>query len=178
MNFVFTSDYNNEFAAYVKMLEKKVKEHEKSGGEFAYRKVMRDPIKGDGVLVEGQSNVIDIMFYKEGRIVKVYEPYRDVRMAAIDNLIEAYFAHTLKTPNSKQLDRLSDLIQREELRDPDPYKIQHNEYPVLSESQFDRRKESEVSLQWAEEVATDGRDYRVKTRDSNRKLREISGFYK
>jgi hypothetical protein len=176
LEFTFTKDYKNDFIKHVKALEEKVKEHEKTGEDFAYMEVQRYPRKGDGVLVEGERHVIDIMQYKEGAILKVYEPYREVRKAAIDRLLESYFAHSLKVPDSKQLDKLSDLMLREELRDPDPYKVQHNEYPILSERQMERRVVSEVSLQWAEEVAVDGVDYRAKTRDNNRKLKEISGL--
>jgi hypothetical protein len=177
MKFTFSNDYKNDFKKYVSELEKRVKEHEKTGGDLAYKIVDRIPQRGDGVLIEGTPDVIDILHYTSGRIVEVYEPYREKRKAVITELIEAYIESNGSVPDVYYLGKLTDLMLREELRDPDPYKVQHNEYPILSDRQFERRRENEVPLKWAEEVGTDGIDYRPKTRDNMRKMREVNGYY-
>ncbi len=118
--------------------------------------------------------------YVDELFTKVKEGHyadRDVRIALIDRLIESYFEVSGETPDGVQLDRLGTLILNEEYTDKDRMKVRNNENPVLSEDQLSRRRENEVSPKWGEEVGTDGRDYRPKVRDSNRKLREISGVY-
>lgn len=53
-------------------------------------------------------------------------------------------------------------------------KVRNTEYPFLSDDQMRRRENGEVSAILAEDVATDGRDYRPRTRDINRKHREMT----
>jgi hypothetical protein len=66
--------------------------------------------------------------------------------------------------NTALLDRLADAVLDEEITDPNPYKVQHAEYPFFSQRQLDLRRDRETSLKAAEEVGTDGRDYRVPKR--------------
>ena len=66
---------------------------------------------------------------------------RAERMAAVQALIDRYVAENGVTPDGPQIIRLTDYILREELTDPDPYKSEHNEYPILSEIQLSRRRE-------------------------------------
>lgn len=66
--------------------------------------------------------------------------------------------------NTALLDRLADAVMDEEITDPNPYKVQHTEYPFFSQRQLDLRRDRETSLKAAEEVGTDGRDYRVPKR--------------
>jgi hypothetical protein len=68
------------------------------------------------------------------------------------------------TLNTALIDRLADAVLDEEITDPNPYKVQHNEYPFFSQRQLDLRRDRETSLKAAEEVGTDGRDYRVPKR--------------
>lgn len=65
------------------------------------------------------------------------------------------------TLNNALLDRLADAVLDEEITDPNPYKVQHAEYPFHSQRQLDLRRDRETSLKAAEEVGTDGRDYSV-----------------
>jgi len=62
------------------------------------------------------------------------------------------------------VDRLTDAILDEELTDPNPYKVSHEEYPFMSEWQLDLRRDRETGLKAVEETGTDGRDYRKPTR--------------
>lgn len=66
--------------------------------------------------------------------------------------------------NTALLDRLADAIMDEEITDPNPYKVQHTEYPFFSQRQLDLRRDRETSLKAAEETGTDGRNYRVPKR--------------
>lgn len=66
---------------------------------------------------------------------------RTERMAAVKALIDRYIDAHGAAPYAAQIERLTDYILREELTDPDPYKSEHNEYPILSEIQLARRRE-------------------------------------
>ena len=84
---------------------------------------------------------------------------RNERIRDIDDLINEYVYAVGSAPDPIQLERLANYILREELTDPNPYKVSHNEYPVMSEWQLEKRKGREYSLKLAEEVGTDGKNY-------------------
>lgn len=90
-------------------------------------------------------------------------------------LTEQYLALNDKIPPTSVLDRLATLILQDEISDKNIHKSLHNEYPILSDRQQERRHCTECSIKAAQDVATDGIDYRVKTRDSNRRMREHFG---
>lgn len=100
---------------------------------------------------------------------------REHRMQFAEALTERYFADHEFMPDGTVLDRLGTLILQDELADTHPDKMAREEYPLLSDSQADERYKDERSLKAAQDVATDGTDYRVKTRDSNRRIREVYG---
>ena len=119
---------------------------------------------------EELAQYIDELFTKD----KAEKLARQTRLDASDRLIEAYVSRTGNRPPSAQLGRLATLILRDELADPHPDKMTREEYPILSESQRDEREKDEVSFKLSQDVASDSHDYRIKTRDSNRKFREMS----
>jgi hypothetical protein len=84
---------------------------------------------------------------------------RSDRITDVRALTDAYVRDIGETPEGRQLERLSDAILNEELADLDPYKIEHNEYPFMSEWQFDLRRGRETSLKGAEEYGTDGTNH-------------------
>jgi hypothetical protein len=99
------------------------------------------------------------------RRTKAGELPREVRIAEIDRVTEDWFARTGKLPDAKQLERLADLILHEELTDPDIHKVAHNEYPFLSEHQFDRRDNRESVVGEAiDNSAADGKKHTPPTR--------------
>lgn len=100
---------------------------------------------------------------------------REHRMKFAEQITEKFFAERGEMPSASVLDRLGTLILQDELADKDIHKMTHNERPLLSTRQQDRRYDNERSMKAAQDVAVDGTDYRVKTRDSNRRLREIFG---
>lgn len=97
---------------------------------------------------------------------------RASRINFSSRLIEHYLVVNGKIPPVGVLDRLATLILQDELADMHADKMTRNEYPLLSDRQRDTRGRSERSLKAAQDVATDGLDYRIKTRDSNRRMRE------
>jgi hypothetical protein len=99
------------------------------------------------------------------------------RVDKVSDMTEAYFDHVEKHADAPQLGRLGYLIILDDLTDTDRMKTRNTEYPILSDEQLQRRDKELVALSWAEEVGTDGVDYRPKTRDYMRKMREISGYY-
>lgn len=102
---------------------------------------------------------------------------RRARFDEVEALTERYFAANDEMPPAPLLDRLATLCLREEYIDPHPDKMTREEYPILTETQRDEREKTEISDTWAEEVGIDGVDYRPKTRDTNRKMHEVSGDY-
>lgn len=97
------------------------------------------------------------------------------RICKTEEITEAYFTHTGKHMDGVQLERLANLILYDDFADTDRLKARKQEYSVLSEDQYRRRTLDDVSEVWAEDSATDGLNYRVQTRDSNRKMRERIG---
>lgn len=100
---------------------------------------------------------------------------REERLQASHDVVEAYVAHTGERPDGNALERLATLILREELTDMHPDKMTREEYPIMSDRQRDTRERGELSLKAVQDVGTDGQDYRVQSRDNNRKMRELFG---
>ncbi|RDV27764.1 hypothetical protein [Lysinibacillus capsici] len=100
---------------------------------------------------------------------------RQNRIEYVAKLTERYFLQHEKMPATHVLDRMATLILQDELADIDRMKMRNTEYPLLSETQELYRKKDERSLKAAQDVATDGVDYRIRTRDSNRRMREVFG---
>lgn len=65
---------------------------------------------------------------------------REQRIVLIGRITEDYVTENGESPKSTLIERLTDAILDEELTDPDPYKVEHNEYPILSNIQLDRRR--------------------------------------
>jgi hypothetical protein len=92
---------------------------------------------------------------------------REDRLVKINDLIEDYFAEYGEMPDGVALERLTDLCLYEELTDSNIHKVAHNEYPFLSEHQFDRRDSRESSVGDAiDNSASDGRKHLKPTRRS------------
>ena len=105
---------------------------------------------------------------------------RDARMQMVEGLTDAYVEQTGKTPDGPLLERLANVLLHEELSDKRADKMTLEEYPIMSDHQYDRRANGlkrprntagvttkEVPLKHAKYYATDGRDYYVPTRRLN-----------
>lgn len=98
---------------------------------------------------------------------------RQVRIKAIKDLTETYTAANGKRPDNDILERLTDCILHEELTDPDVYKIAHNEYPFMSEHQFDLRRGRELNEGLVENHGTDGKNHAKPTRRKRTKKENL-----
>ncbi|MCS1350374.1 hypothetical protein [Mechercharimyces sp. CAU 1602] len=85
---------------------------------------------------------------------------REFRMSVVNDLITEYTHFIGESPDTKQLERLTDYILHEEINDPHPDKASREEYPIFSDRQLERRRSGEVSFKKARDVGTDGRFYR------------------
>lgn len=68
---------------------------------------------------------------------------RNSRMTFAEELTNAYINYHGYRPPSSVLDRLATLILQDEITDSDVYKVAHNESPILSYTQIDRREKRE-----------------------------------
>lgn len=105
---------------------------------------------------------------------------RGQRKQAIHELTNAYVKQTGRVPDGKALERLTNVLLHEELTDRRPDKITLEEYPILSDRQYElrasgkrreRRKDgtvlTEVPISHGVNVATDGVDYTPHKRSFN-----------
>jgi hypothetical protein len=92
---------------------------------------------------------------------------REVRLVRIEALTEDYFARTGDMPDGKALERLADLCLYEELYNTSLTKMQDEEYPIMSERQFDRRQNAEFATgERLDQNASDGQEHGKPTRRS------------
>lgn len=98
---------------------------------------------------------------------------RELRLVKIEQLTEDYFAKTGEMPDGVALERMADLCLYEELTDDDRMKVRNNEYPFLSDTQFEERYKAEVSFKVAEEYGVDGRNHKppVKRERTKREIK-------
>lgn len=97
---------------------------------------------------------------------------RTERIRAIDALIDEYVYAIGSAPDPVQLERLSNYILREELTDKNPHKVRHMEYPIFTETQLKRRRNTEAPEHAAYYIGNDGRDYRYPQR-RKRSIKEM-----
>ena len=110
---------------------------------------------------------------------KYYKALQTSRMHRIDfaaALVERLFAQRQAIPHSSILERLATLILQDELADRTRMKMRYTEYPILSRDQEKRRNRGKRNMKAAEEQGIDGKNYRIRTRDSNRRMRERFGL--
>jgi hypothetical protein len=90
---------------------------------------------------------------------------RAVRLVRIEAMTEAYYAKTDEMPDGVSLERLADLILYEELFNPSLTKMQDEEYPIMSERQYDRRQNTEFATgKRLDQNAADGQAHAVPLR--------------
>jgi hypothetical protein len=70
---------------------------------------------------------------------------RQLRLVKIEQLTEDYYAKAGEWPDSVALERMADLILFEDLNNPSLTKMHDEEYPIMSERQYDRRQSAEVA---------------------------------
>lgn len=67
----------------------------------------------------------------------------DIRIEKINQACEEYILKYGKKPDSLLLVRLANLVLRDDIKNPDSYKIQREQYPFHSEPQAKRRRKHE-----------------------------------
>jgi len=97
------------------------------------------------------ANIDEVRAFIEAVNGGAYED-RSERITAIELLIE----RNRDDIDENDLERLADCILREELTDSNTYKVSHEEYPILSNYQWDKRHQEETSLEQAEDYDTNG----------------------
>jgi hypothetical protein len=136
----------------------------------------------------------NVMFNFAGNYKRVLDEYtavmertarsnpREVRMHLIEKMTDAYIEQTGKRPDGPFLERLTNVVLHEELSDPRPDKMTLEEYPIMSERQYEKRTTgktrqknkagvtiTEAPLEHGVNVATDGADYTPHTRSFHNK---------
>lgn len=67
------------------------------------------------------------------------------RIKMIDDLLVAYVKQTGEVPDATQINRLTDFILREDLRNRHPDKVTNTEFPILSGGQLKLRGRREMA---------------------------------
>lgn len=102
---------------------------------------------------------------------KALQTSRADRIEFAASLVERLFEQRQSIPHSSILERLATLILQDELADKTRMKMRNTEYPILSHDQEKRRNRVTCGMKAAEEQGADGKNYRIRTRDSNRRMR-------
>jgi hypothetical protein len=85
---------------------------------------------------------------------------RELRLAKIEQLTEDYYAKTGEMPDGTALERLADLILYEDLYNPSLTKMQDEEYPIMSDRQYERRQNTEFATgRRLDQNAADGQEH-------------------
>lgn len=143
--------------------------------------------KGESPIETMQDNVV-------AAFIKMHIDDREERIFKTDMWLDETFIDEGITPSTRDLEMLADYMLYEELTDGDPYKVQREEYPILSDLQLRRRRfgransnmrgeisldvvsgEQETSGQHSSELAylaVDGKSYRYPIRRT-RSLKEM-----
>jgi hypothetical protein len=85
---------------------------------------------------------------------------RERRFEYIEAVMEEYFRLTGEMPDAKALERLADLCLYEELFNPSLTKMQDEEYPIMSDRQYERRQNTEFATgKRLDQNAADGQEH-------------------
>lgn len=122
---------------------------------------------------EQSHEYVDLLY----KLAKMSDSSAQDRIYRVEAMTEAYFSTFGKHLDSVVLGRLASLILYDELTDPHPDKMTLEDYPILSDSQRVEREKKEFSEKLMQDFSVDYVDHRIKTRDGNRKIRELLGLY-
>lgn len=94
-------------------------------------------------------------------LIKFKDAPQSERNYIAGEVSEAYVMEHDKKPDSFQLTRLANLVLSDDIRNPDSYKVQKEEYPFHSDMQTKRRKKKEFV---AQDTTLEFMSYKVDTR--------------
>jgi hypothetical protein len=144
-------------------LEKEVRYDFKNGGPLVWEPAKEQPKQADLVCVNGS-----IFNYKTDRHGGI--PLEQILVVTAEERNRRVVEILSETPNI-DVNRLADILLYDKRYNPSLTKMQDEEYPIMSERQFDRRESREVkSVTGMEGNAADGKDHGKPTR------RERSGY--
>jgi hypothetical protein len=144
-------------------LEKEVKHDFKNGGPLVWEPAKELPKQADLVYVDGS-----IFNYKTDRHGVI--PLEQILVVTAEERKMRVNEILAELPNV-DVNRLADVLLHDKLYNPSLTKMQDEEYPIMSERQFDRRESREVkSVNGMDGNAADGKDHGKPTR------RERSGY--
>lgn len=117
----------------------------------------------------------------EFNLVKTEGTSREHRIQFAHEIVESVIKERGEKPVPAILHRLATLILQDELRDNRSNKLRNEDYPILSRSQERRRRTGigctslmgEISEKAMQDVGIDRRNYRSRTRTTNRRFREL-----
>lgn len=138
-------------------LEEEVQHDFKNGGPLVWEPATNRPKQADLVFVEGK-----IFNYKRKRhgdilLEKILVVTAEERKRRVNEV--------LANEPDADLNRLSDVLLYDKLYNPSKYKMRDEEYPILSEYQFDRRDNRESAVgDDIENSPSDGRKHMKPTR--------------
>jgi hypothetical protein len=144
-------------------LEKEVKHDFKNGGPLVWEPAKEQPQQADLVYVEG-----NIFNYKTDRHGDI--PLEQILVVTAKKRKRRVSEILAELPNV-DVNRLADVLLYDKLYNPSLTKMQDEEYPIMSERQFDRRESREVkSVSGMDGNAADGKNHGKPTR------RERTGY--
>jgi hypothetical protein len=144
-------------------LENEVKYGFKNGGPLVWTSAKEQPKQADLVYVAGK-----IFNYKTDRHGDI--PVEQILVVTAEERKRRVNEIIAENP-SVDINRLADVLLYDKLYNPSLTKMQDEEYPIMSERQFDRRESREVmSMNGMDGNAADGKDHGRPTR------RERTGY--
>lgn len=144
-------------------LENEVRHDFKNGGPLVWTSAKEQPKQSDLVYVDG--GIFNYKTDKHGDI-----PPEQILVVTSEDRKRRVNEIIAENP-SVDINRLADVLLYDKLYNPSLTKMQDEEYPIMSERQFDRRESREVkSTNGMDGNAADGKDHGRPTR------RERSGY--
>jgi hypothetical protein len=139
-------------------LEEEVRNDFKNGGPLVWESAKEHPKQADLVYVEGK--IFNYKTDKHGDI-----PIESMRVVTAEER-KHRVSEVLANEPGADLNRLSDVLLYDKLYNPSKTKMRDEEYPILSEYQFDRRDSAESSV--GDDIENSPADGRKHTRPTRR----------
>lgn len=139
-------------------LEEDVRNDFKTGGPLVWAPAKEHPKQADLVYVEG--SIFNYKTDKHGEI-----PLEQLRVVTAEERKRRVTEFLANEPGV-DINRLSDVLLYDKLYNPSKTKMRDEEYPVLSEYQFDRRDSAESSV--GDDIENSPADGRKHTRPTRR----------
>jgi hypothetical protein len=148
-------------------LEEEVQFDFKNGGPLVWEAAIKRPNQADLVYVDGK-----IFNYKRKRHGDI--PLENILVVTAEERKRRVNEVLANEPDA-DLNRLSDVLLYDKLYNPSKYKMRDEEYPILSEYQFDRRDSRESPV--GDEIENSPADGRKHTKPTRRQRTEYENRF-